>query len=615
MEIIILDNYEEVCEEVGKRIISLIEEKPDAVLGLATGKTMVGIYKYLVQAYKKGKVDFSSVTTFNLDEYLAILPTDPVSFRYYMEEHFFKHVNISRDKIHIPSSIAEDVQEECKRYENKIKEAGGIDLQLLGIGRNGHIGFNEPTSSLQSRTRVKTLTEETLKDNFPEGKGPRFVITMGLGTIMEARQIILVASGRSKAEAIAEAVEGPLSASCPASVLQLHPNAKIIIDKEAARLLKRKNYYIWVYNHKLQVEKENLWKTDIIKVKTPGRICLFGEHQDYLGLPVISAAINLYMKIFAERHKKHSASFYLADFNSREEFDLRFPLSYTRERDYIRSVFNVLRRKGVKFRWGLNAAITSDIPVNAGASSSTALVVSLVKLLLELAKDPRKDSPEIIAELAYEAEVAEFNEPGGKMDHYTCAVGGVLFIDTESGKVKKLLPSLSGFVLGNSQKPKDTKGILRRVREGQSRALEELAKIYPGFDLKTTSFEEVRDAIKKLPLELRPYAEAAVKNREITMKAKKLLSNENFDHQELGKLLLEHHLILRNFLKISTPEIENMLNEALKAGALGGKINGSGGGGTMFVYAPGREEVVKEAIKRLGKPAYIVEVTDGVKVF
>ncbi len=615
MEIIILDNYQEVCEEVGRRIISLIKAKPDAVLGLATGRTMLGIYEYLVKAYKEGRVDFSLVTTFNLDEYLGVLPTDPLSFHYYMEENFFKHVNIPRENIHIPSPMPEDVEEECERYERAIKEAGGIDLQLLGIGRDGHIGFNEPTSSLQSRTRIKTLTEETLRDNFPEGKGPRFAITMGLGTILEAREIILVASGKSKAEAIAAAVEGPLSASCPASVLQLHPKVKVIIDKEAASLLKRKDYYIWVYTHKRQVEKEDLWGADIVKVKTPGRICLFGEHQDYLGLPVISAAVNLFMKIIAERQRERIASFYLADFHSREEFELDFPLEYTKERDYLKSVFNVLYRKGIKFKWGINAAITSDIPVNAGASSSTALVVSLVKLLLELAEDPRKDFPEIIADLAHEAEVLEFNEPGGKMDHYTCAMGGVLFIDFAEGKVEKLLPALSGFVLGNSLKPKDTKGILSRVREGQTRALEELAKIYPEFNPRTTPFEEVEDAIKKLPSELRPYAEAAVKNREITMKAKELLSKGNFKHEELGKLLWEHHLILRNLLRISTPEIEKMLNEALKAGALGGKINGSGGGGTMFVYAPGREEWVKEAIERLGKPAHIVEITEGVVVF
>ncbi|GEM_PF-51313 len=614
MEVIILDDYEKVSREVGERIISLVKAKPNAVLGLATGRTMVGIYRYLVEAYRQGRVDFSSVTTFNLDEYLGVFPTDPVSFHYFMEEHFFKHVNIPGENIHIPSPIPEDVEGECRRYEEKIKKAGGIDLQLLGIGRDGHIGFNEPTSSLSSRTRVKTLVEETLRDNFPEGKGPRFAITMGLGTIMEAREIILVASGRAKAEAVAAAVEGPITAFLPASVLQFHPRVKVIIDEEAASFLKRRDYYKWVYAHKKEAERLSLRGADMVKVATPGRICLFGEHQDYLGLPVISAAVNLFMKIFARRRNEPTASFYLADFRRRVEFDLNFPLEYQGERDYLRSVFNVLRRHGVNFKWGVKGIITSDIPVNAGASSSTALVVGLVKLLLELARDPRKEDPQTVAELAHEAEVMEFKEPGGKMDHYTCAMGGVLFIDFSSGKVEKLLPTLSGFVLGNSLKPKDTREILKRVRQGQTRALEELARIHPGFDPRTTPFEEVKDAIKKLPSELRPYAQAAVKNREITERARDLLLQRDFKPADLGRLLWEHHLILRDLLGISTPEIEEMLERAMEAGAMGGKINGSGGGGTMFVYAPGKEREVKESIERLGKPAYIVEITGGTEV-
>ncbi len=615
MEIIILDSYEEICEEVGRRIISLVRAKPDAVLGLATGKTMIGIYRYLVKAYKEGRVDFSLVTTFNLDEYLGVLPTDPVSFRYYMEEHFFKHVNIKPENIFIPSSLPEDVEEECENYERKIKERGGIDLQLLGIGRDGHIGFNEPSSSLQSRTRVKTLTEETLRDNFPDGKGPRFAITMGLGTIMEAKEIILVAYGKEKAEAIAAAVEGPITASCPASVLQMHPKVRVIIDRDAASLLKRKDYYIWVYQHKREVEKESYYGADLVKVKTPARICLFGEHQDYLNLPVISAAVNLYMRVVAEREKERVATFFLADFDKREEFELSFPIPYEKERDYLRSVFNVLHREGIKFKWGINAVISSQIPINAGASSSSALVVSLVKLLLELADDPRKNFPEIIAELAYKAEVAEFNEPGGKMDHYTCAMGGILFLDFSTGKVEKLRGTLPGFVLANSLEPKDTKGILSRVKNGQIQAVRELERLYPEFDLRKTTFEEVKDAIRKLPCDLQPYAEAAVRNRELTWKARELLKKEEIPHQQLGELLLEHHRILRDLLKVSTPTIEQMMEAAMKAGALGGKINGSGGGGTMFVYAPGKEKEVKEAIESLGKPAHIVEITEGATLY
>lgn len=258
MEVIILPNEKDVFREATARIVELIQRKPDAVLGLATGKTMLSLYQKLIVAYKEGKVDFSSVNTINLDEYLGIDPENPLSFHSYMRKNFFEHVNVPQGNILIPNPLPEDVEGECENFEQAIKNRGGIDLQILGIGRDGHIGFNEPSSSLQARTRVKTLTEETLRDNFGSTKGPRFAITMGIGTIMEAREIILLAIGDEKSKAISCMVEGPVTASCPASALQLHPKVKVIIDREAARLLKRKDYYIWVLEHKREVEKPHL---------------------------------------------------------------------------------------------------------------------------------------------------------------------------------------------------------------------------------------------------------------------------------------------------------------------------------------------------------------------
>jgi glucosamine-6-phosphate deaminase len=258
MEVIILPTEMEVFQEATARIVELLNKKPDAVLGLATGKTMLGVYQKLIAAFKQGEVDFSSVKTINLDEYLGIEPENPLSFHSYMRKNFFEHVNVSQENILIPDPLPDDVDRECENFEQAIKDRGGIDLQLLGIGRDGHIGFNEPSSSLQARTRVKTLTDETLRDNFGSTKGPRFAITMGIGTIMEAREIILLAIGNEKSKAISCMVEGPVTASCPASALQLHPKVKVIIDHEAARLLKRKDYYIWVWEHKREVEKPHL---------------------------------------------------------------------------------------------------------------------------------------------------------------------------------------------------------------------------------------------------------------------------------------------------------------------------------------------------------------------
>lgn len=254
MEIIIFPSYKEVNKEVTKRVTSIIKKKPDSVLGLATGRTMLGVYRSLVEAYKENKINFSATTTFNLDEYIGFPPGNPITFYSYMQENLFNHININPKNIFIPPSMPGNIEKDCRLYEEMIEKKGGIDLQLLGIGQEGHIGFNEPSSSLQARTRVKTLTEETLRDNFGSIKGPRFTLTMGIGTIMEAREIILVALGKEKARPIAEAVEGPVSASCPASALQFHPQAKIIMDEEAGSLLKRKDYYKWVWEHKCEVE-------------------------------------------------------------------------------------------------------------------------------------------------------------------------------------------------------------------------------------------------------------------------------------------------------------------------------------------------------------------------
>jgi len=254
MEIIILSDPEAVFRESARRIANRVARKPTAVLGLATGRTMLGIYSELVRAYRAGQVRFSHVTTFNLDEYLGLPSQDPRTFRSYMWEHFFGSVDIEDKRIHIPDSQPENIAIECDRYEALIREQGRIDIQLLGIGRDGHIGFNEPSSSLQARTRVKTLTEETLRDNFGREPGPRFAITMGIGTILEAREIILAVTGEHKAEPLSLAVEGPLTASCPASALQLHPCAKVICDRKAAGKLKRRDYYEWVWRHKHEAE-------------------------------------------------------------------------------------------------------------------------------------------------------------------------------------------------------------------------------------------------------------------------------------------------------------------------------------------------------------------------
>jgi glucosamine-6-phosphate deaminase len=198
--------------------------------------------------YQAGSLDFSRVTTFNLDEYLGLPAAHPQSFNHFMQTNFFRHVNVPPRNIHIPDgSIRPDYDAYCASYEQSIRAAGGIDLQLLGIGRNGHIGFNEPTSSLASRTRLKVLSRETLDDNAkffaPGEESPRCAITMGIGTILEARKILLLANGASKAAAIAKSIEGPITCAVSASALQLHPDVTFLLDEPAATQLTQRDYY------------------------------------------------------------------------------------------------------------------------------------------------------------------------------------------------------------------------------------------------------------------------------------------------------------------------------------------------------------------------------------
>jgi glucosamine-6-phosphate deaminase len=225
-------------------IADVIRHKPSCVLGLATGTTPIGTYEELIRLHREEDLDFSLVRTFNLDEYVGLPPDHPQSYHYFMEQNLFRHINIPKENTHVPNGLAEDLAAECETYEDKIKHAGGIDVQILGIGSNGHIAFNEPGSSLGSRTRIKTLDERTMLDNSRFFDSPDFVpmyaLTMGVGTIMEARQLILLANSKTKTEAIAKTVEGPITAMVPATIVQLHPRATIITDKVAASKLKRK---------------------------------------------------------------------------------------------------------------------------------------------------------------------------------------------------------------------------------------------------------------------------------------------------------------------------------------------------------------------------------------
>ena len=254
MEVIIQESPRNASLLVARLIADVIRGKPDAVLGLATGTTPIPVYQELGRLHKEEGLDFSRVTTFNLDEYVGLSPKHHQSYHFYMQQQLWSQVNLSADRVFIPDGLAADIPRCCAEYEQRIRDAGGIDVQLLGIGHDGHIGFNEPTSSLGSRTRIKTLTQQTVNDNarfFNQPSDvPRHVITMGVGTIMESRRCIMFAYGVKKAGAIASMVEGPVTAMCPASALQWHPKVTVVVDRAASEKLKNTSYYQWVYQGK-----------------------------------------------------------------------------------------------------------------------------------------------------------------------------------------------------------------------------------------------------------------------------------------------------------------------------------------------------------------------------
>jgi glucosamine-6-phosphate deaminase len=259
MEVIIQPDAAAAARLVSRIIAHDLRAHPHLVLGLATGQTMTDVYRCLVALHREQALDFSLCRTFNLDEYVGISPSDTASYRHYMNEHLFLQVNVDPRNTYLPNGLAADLDAECVRYERQISQAGGIDIQLLGLGRDGHIGFNEPLSALRSRTRVKALAPATLAQNAPLFGGPervpRRAITMGVGTILECRRCLLLVTGEDKASILARAVEGPITAMISATALQWHPRCTVIADEHAAGQLQGADYYRWIFENEPEWEE------------------------------------------------------------------------------------------------------------------------------------------------------------------------------------------------------------------------------------------------------------------------------------------------------------------------------------------------------------------------
>lgn len=257
MEVIIRPTAADAAQLTADLMGAAIEKNPAIVLGLATGRTMEEVYARLAQKHTSG-LDFSKVSSFNLDEYIGLPPEDKDSYRTYMNHHLFERINIDLANTHLPNGTAPDLDAECAEYEEQIKACGGIDLQLLGIGRTGHIGFNEPLSAMFSRTRCKALTPGTMAQNQPlfddPEKMPKRAITMGVGTIIDSKRCLMIVTGDEKADIIAKAVEGPLTSMISASALQLHPRCTVIVDEAAAAKLTQQDYYRWIFENEPEWE-------------------------------------------------------------------------------------------------------------------------------------------------------------------------------------------------------------------------------------------------------------------------------------------------------------------------------------------------------------------------
>jgi galactokinase len=354
-------------------------------------------------------------------------------------------------------------------------------------------------------------------------------------------------------------------------------------------------------------------KKTTLQIQSPGRICLFGDHQDYLNLPVIACAINRFITLKATVNHRGVFQIHMPDTQTHRQITLD-----TQEpefdRDYLISALRVLRKKGVVCPQAYDVEISGNIPINAGLSSSSALVVGWLRFLCEVSK--HSVSPFELAQLAYETEVLEFNEPGGLMDQYTISIGQVIYIDTEPPTDYRILSDrLPGLIVGESGVPKQTLGVLGSLRAEAQEAVRMVRQQHPNFSLKEAKVSDILCYQDLLPANLRSFFAAAIENHSITQAAVKTFRETPLDIKKLGYLMNQHHAVLRDKLKITVPLIDKMIDAALEAGAYGAKIVGSGGGGSIVALSSADcQQDVIDAINKIGKNAYAVKVSEGARV-
>jgi len=358
-------------------------------------------------------------------------------------------------------------------------------------------------------------------------------------------------------------------------------------------------------------------KNEKIISLAPGRICLFGDHQDYLALPIIACAINRHIKLTAVENGLNVFNINMPDIHEQRIIDIEKEIHVLEKGDHLLSVLKVLRRYGCIPNKGYDIAINGNIPINAGLSSSSAIVVSWVNFLITAFGAVVPITSETIARIAFEAEVLEHGAPGGRMDQFSIGLGNILYLETgEDFSYQVFHTPLKGLIIGESGVPKETIGLLKVLKENASLAIDNVKEHLQDFDIKTAKPEDLNQYLKHIPNDLHRYIIAAVTNHEITKSALLEFKIPNPSMERIGELMSEHHNVLKNLLNITVPRIDAMIDASVKAGASGAKIVGSGGGGSIVAIAPpGKEQEIIKAILSAGAVnAYEVKVDAGVRL-
>ena len=349
----------------------------------------------------------------------------------------------------------------------------------------------------------------------------------------------------------------------------------------------------------------------------PGRTCLFGDHQDYLGLPIIACAIDRYIRLTAIENGLILFDIKMPDIKKQRIINIEEEIVYLDKNDHILSSLRVLRRYGCIPDKGYDITITGNLPINAGVSSSSAVVVAWVNFLLKAFGANKPITQELVGQIAYEAEVLEHNSPGGKMDQYSIGLGNILYLETGSHfSYEVFRKPLPGLIIGESGVPKETIGLLQELRENTWSAIYKVMDEIKDFDIKMAKIEDLETYLKFVPENLHSYLIAAINNHEITKKALLEFKKPILDIKKIGDLMNAHHDVLKNLLKITVPKIDDMIDASLEAGAYGAKIVGSGRGGSIAVIAPpDKEEAIIQNIKLAGGiDAYKVAVDPGARI-